>query len=84
MEEVTIERLYDLARSINESGLFDFDLNFAFDAGKEIIDASHSYFLLTGRWAGQKHKFELEIDSKEVLESILDVVSCLAKMKEWD
>jgi hypothetical protein len=84
MEEVTLERLTDLATSINESGIFNFDLNFAFDAGKDIIDSSNGYFLLTGRWAGQKHKFELEIDSKEVLESILDVVSCLAKMKEWD
>lgn len=81
MEEVTEERLDDLVGQINESGVFNVDLDWAFDHNEENNSVSEIYGLLTGRWAGQDHKFEFSCPSNEMLEGILDVLNAVSKLK---
>ena len=81
MQEVTEERLNDLVGEINESGVFNVDLEWAFDHNEEDNTVSEIYGLLTGRWAGQDHKLELSCPSNELLEAILDVLSAMSKLK---
>lgn len=81
MKEVSEERLNDLVGEINDSGVFNIDLDWAFDHNEDNNSVSDVYGLITGRWAGQQHKFELGSESNELLEAILDVLNAMSKLK---
>ena len=80
MEMTMEEKLSDLVELINEENVFKVSLDWAFDSSLD-DGVSDTYGVLTGRWAGQQHAFEIISDSKEQLYSYLDIIFVLSGFK---